>query len=91
MAEGEAAPGFKLPEIEPGFDEWLRSQLEASPADEKDTDDFKFLTFSELPPFTDEHKSLMRKTMTPELFAQLIIRCSRITRPASRLFGVWAA
>ena len=71
MAEGEAAPGFKLPEIEPGFDEWLRSQLEASPADEKDTDDFKFLTFSELPPFTDEHKSLMRKTMTPELFDQL--------------------
>ena len=71
MAEGEAAPGFKLPEIEPGFDEWLRSQLEASPADEKDTDDFKYLTFSELPPFTDEHKSLMRKTMTPELFDQL--------------------
>ena len=71
MAEGEAAPGFKLPEIEPGFDEWLRSQLEASPADDKDTDDFKYLTFSELPPFTDEHKSLMRKTMTPELFDQL--------------------
>ena len=24
-----------------------------------------------MPPFTDKHKSLMRKTMTPELFAQL--------------------
>ena len=91
---GPAAPNtgtFKLPEIEASFDAWLQAQLAASPADGKDTDEFKYITFTEVPPFTDKHKSLMRKTMTPELFAQLIISCSRITRPASRLFGVWAA
>ena len=37
-------------------------QLTASPADAKDTDEFKYLTFSTLPPFPDGHKSLMRKT-----------------------------
>ena len=62
---------FKLPSIDPAFDAWLAAQLDASPADDKDTDDFKYLTFSEPPPFTDGHKSLMRKTMTPELFAKL--------------------
>jgi creatine kinase len=62
---------FKLPSIDPAFDAWLAAQLDTSPADDKDTDDFKYLTFSELPPFTDGHKSLMRKTMTPELFAKL--------------------
>lgn len=60
-----------LPEIEPAFDKWLSAQLEASPADAKDTSEFRYLTFTELPPFTDGHKSLMRKTMTKEIFEKL--------------------
>ena len=59
---------FTLPEIDPTFDQWLKGQLEASPDDPKDTDEFKYITFTELPPFTDQHKSLMRKTLTPEMF-----------------------
>lgn len=39
--------------------------------DVKDASDFKYLTFSELPQFTDKHKSLMAKTLTPELFEKL--------------------
>merc|ERR1719183_2996041 len=70
-APAEAISSFKLPEIEASFDTWLQAQLAASPADGKDTDEFKYITFTEVPPFTDKHKSLMRKTMTPELFAQL--------------------
>jgi protein-arginine kinase len=83
-AEGEAAaeggsapeeeappPGFNLPKIDEAFDAWLKGQLEASPADAKDTDDFKYITFTEVPPFTDGHKSLMRQTLTPELFEAL--------------------
>ncbi len=45
--------------------------MAASPADSKDTEEFKYITFTELSPFTDKHKSLMRKNMTPELFAKL--------------------
>ena len=62
-------PEFLVP-IEPEFDAWLNAQLAASPADPKDTDEFRYITFSELPPFTDKHKSLMRKTLTPELWAR---------------------
>ena len=62
---------FKLPVIDAAFDPWLKAQLDASPADAKDTEEFRYLTFTELPPFTEGHKSLMRKTMTPELFAAL--------------------
>eukprot|EP01031_Cornospumella_fuschlensis_P004927 gene4927-6165_t len=39
--------------------------------DVKDTPDFKYLTFSELPKFTPQHKSLMSKVLTPELFEKL--------------------
>lgn len=39
--------------------------------DPKDTRDFKYVTFTELPKFTDAHKSLMSKVLTPELFAAL--------------------
>lgn len=39
--------------------------------DAKDAPDFKYLTFAEVPKFTDKHKSLMAKTLTPELFAKL--------------------
>ena len=70
-AHAGSGPSFRLPAIDAAFDAWLRAQLEASPDDDKNTDDFKYITFSELPPFTDAHKSLMRKTMTPELFATL--------------------
>uniref|UniRef100_A0A7S0YWG5 Arginine kinase n=1 Tax=Hemiselmis tepida TaxID=464990 RepID=A0A7S0YWG5_9CRYP len=70
-AEAEVVAGFKLPKIEDAFDAWLAAQLEASPADEKDTDEFKYITFTELPPFTDAHKSLMRQVLTPELFEKL--------------------
>ena len=71
--EGEEALGadFELPTIEPSFDEWLKGQLDASEYDEKDTEDFRYITFTELPPFTDGHKSLMRKFLTPELFEKL--------------------
>jgi len=70
-APARVESSFRLPEIDAEFDVWLKGQLDASPADAKDTEDFRYLTFSELPPFTDLHKSLMRKTMTPELFAKL--------------------
>jgi hypothetical protein len=39
--------------------------------DAKDAPDFKYLTFTEVPKFTDKHKSLMAKTLTPELFEKL--------------------
>lgn len=68
---GGGASTFKLPEIEPSFDTWLKGQLDASPADPKDTSDFRYITFSEIPPFTTGHKSLMKKNLTPELFAKL--------------------
>lgn len=53
------------------FDTWLASQLAASPADPKDTSEFKYINFTEIPPFTDLHKSLMRKNLTPEMWAKL--------------------
>jgi creatine kinase len=39
--------------------------------DAKDTADFKYVTFDSLPNFGPEHKSLMSKTLTPELFEKL--------------------
>ena len=33
--------------------------------DPKDTEDFQYVTFTEVPLFTKEHKSLMAKTLTP--------------------------
>jgi len=64
---------FELPAIDGGgaFDGWLKGQLSASPRDSKDTDDFRYLTFAELPPWTELHKSLMRRTVTDELFRKL--------------------
>ncbi|KAJ1491143.1 hypothetical protein T484DRAFT_1775574 [Baffinella frigidus] len=49
---------------------WAEAQKAASPADAKDTADMKFYTFTELPPFTAKHKSLMAKHLTPELWAR---------------------
>ena len=73
VAKAEApASGFKLPVIDSGaFDGWLAAQLAASPEDPKSTDTFKYINFTEMPPFIDAHKSLMRKTLTPELWAKL--------------------
>ena len=39
--------------------------------DPKDSDDFKYVTWTERPAFTSEHKSLMSKVLTPELFEKL--------------------
>jgi hypothetical protein len=39
--------------------------------DIKDAQDFKYLTFDELPNFSASHKSLMRKYLTKELFLKL--------------------
>jgi len=40
-------------------------------SDAKNTLNFKYMAFSELPRFTSAHKSLMAKYLTPELFASL--------------------
>merc|ERR1719272_732924 len=39
--------------------------------DAKDTDTFKYFTYPALPAFTDKHKSLMSKTLTPELWDKM--------------------
>jgi len=39
--------------------------------DPKDAPDFKYLNFTDMPTFTEAHKSLMAKTLTPELFEKL--------------------
>lgn len=39
--------------------------------DVKDSPDFKYLSFSELPKFSKDHKSLMSKVLTAELFEKL--------------------
>ena len=39
--------------------------------DAKDTDTFKYFKYPALPKFTDKHKSLMSKTLTPELWAKM--------------------
>ena len=39
--------------------------------DAKDAADFKYLTFKELPKFSDKHKSLMSKVLTQEVFDKL--------------------
>jgi creatine kinase len=44
---------------------------EVDESDSKNTDDFKYKKYSEAPKFGDEHKSLMAKHLTPELFDKL--------------------
>lgn len=39
--------------------------------DPKDSADFKYLTFTEVPKFSDKHRSAMSKHLTPEVFEQL--------------------
>jgi len=40
-------------------------------ADPKNSSDFKYVKFDTVPTFTDDHKSLMSKVLTPELFEKL--------------------
>lgn len=40
-------------------------------ADGKNSTDFKYLKFDAVPAFTDKHKSLMSKVLTPEVFEKL--------------------
>lgn len=62
---------FSLPEVAPAFDEWAAAQLMASPDDVKDTDDFKYITFTEAPPFTAKHSSAMSSVVTADVFNSL--------------------
>ena len=53
------------------FDAWIQRQARRSLTagkDTKDTEDFTFLTFSEMPPFTSKHRSLMAKTMSLDIW-----------------------
>ena len=52
------------------FEKWLEEQRKNSKPDPKDTEDFKFITFTELPPFHSGHRSLMSKVLTADLFAK---------------------
>ena len=46
------------PRSSPSFDQWLsRRSSRLSPPDAKDTDEFRYITFTELPPFTDASTS----------------------------------
>lgn len=68
---GKQLGNFVLPAVTPAFDAWLRAQLLASPEDVKDTENFKYLRFAELPPFTAKHSSLMRTVLNPSVFEKL--------------------
>jgi hypothetical protein len=50
------------------FDAWVQKMAAATPADPRDTADFKFINFTEKPPFTPKHKSLMAKHLTDEIW-----------------------
>lgn len=47
---------------------WVKEQLQNSPDDAKDTENFKYITFTQLPPFTSKHTSLMRNILTSDIF-----------------------
>jgi creatine kinase len=55
------------------FRMWDAMQAAASPADPKDGDDFKYVSYTEMPPWTPLHKSLMAKVLQekPELWDAL--------------------
>ena len=70
LLDGDALPAGMPKTGDAAFDAWIQKMAKSSPADPKDTADFKYITFSEKPPFTDKHKSLMAKTLTDELWAK---------------------
>ena len=56
--------------------------------DAKDAHDFKYLTFTEVPKFTDKHKSLMSKVLTPELFHKLKdVKSSKVSIASMEIYG----
>ena len=48
-----------------------KDEIAAADVYTKDTADYKYENYTELPVFTDKHQSLMSKLMTPELFNQM--------------------
>eukprot|EP01038_Epipyxis_sp_PR26KG_P014565 gene14565-19554_t len=56
--------------VESSFHPYLKYGGEFE-GDSKDTEAFKYVTFKECPKFEQEHRSLMAKTLTPELFNKL--------------------
>ena len=52
-------------------DPYLKYGGAYSTDDPKNTDDFKYLNFSEVPKFTEAHRSAMAKFLTPEVFEKL--------------------
>ena len=55
--------------------------------DAKDASDFKYLTFTEVPKFTDKHKSLMSKVLTPELFEKLKdVKSSKVSNSSMEIY-----
>jgi len=74
-ASGAFGGGDALPKGMPKtgdatFDAWVQKMAKATPADPRDTAEFKFITFTEKPPFTPKHKSLMAKNLTDEIWAK---------------------
>jgi hypothetical protein len=55
-----AAPDAASAQEKAAFDAWVAKMKEASPSDIKDTDDFKYIKFTELPPFTKAHRCVER-------------------------------
>ena len=70
MFGGDALPAGMPKTKDAAFDAWIQKMAKSSPSDPKDTADFKFITFTEKPPFTPKHKSLMAKTLTDEVWAK---------------------
>lgn len=64
----EGAPGAAP--TESADDPWLTWGSEDA-ENPNNRDDFKYRTYSEVPAFTDKHKSLMAKHLTPEIFTAL--------------------
>jgi hypothetical protein len=54
------------------FEAWETEQLASSPADVKDTDDFRFRSYSRFPPWTRFHQSLAAQLLTKELWARYL-------------------
>jgi hypothetical protein len=70
MLDDDALPKGMPKTGDAAFDAWIQKMAKATPADPRDTADFKFINFTEKPPFTPKHKSLMAKTLTDELWAK---------------------
>ena len=65
MFGGDALPSGMLKTKDAAFDAWIQKMAKSSPSDPKDTADFKFITFTEKPPFMPKHQQ-MAGPRTPE-------------------------